>query len=100
MDVHFGARTMKACIATTKRPTDFAAFLDAVKEQAKVDNVEIKGYVVTDGHGCLNHGIIVDGETVEPFLNHLTMALQPAKWSVVSDNDPAVVAGQFEMIGA
>jgi hypothetical protein len=88
---------MKAVIATTKCPTDFDAYIEAIKELAVEKNVVVRGYIVVYGHGCFNHGIILDGEEIEEFLNHLTMALMPARWSTVSDDDPGVLEGQFEL---
>ena len=88
---------MKACIATSKAPTDFEAFLDAIKALAMKQNVTIQGYVVTSGYNCANHGIMLIGDNTEKFLNQLTMALMPARWSIVSDDDPGVSEGQFEL---
>lgn len=89
---------MKACIATSKKPLDFPAFIEAVKASAQEGGNEIKGYVVMPGSGCWNHGVLIEGPDVENFLNHLTMALMPSKWSQVSDEDPGVSEGQFEFI--
>jgi len=65
---------------------------------AEENEVTILSYIVIDGYGCFNHGIMLESGDTEKFLNHLTMALMPARWSKVSDNDPAVVAGLFGMI--
>jgi len=88
---------MKAVIATSKCPADFEAYLEGIKEWAADSNVVIQGYVVTDGPGCCNHGIMLEGDNSEQFMNQLTMALMPSRWSAVADSDPAIEAGQFDM---
>lgn len=89
---------MKVCIATSKKPLDFDKFITQIKASAAEGNNEIKGYVIMPGNGCWNHGIIIEGDDAENFINAITMALMPAKWSIVSDNDPGVTDGQFEFI--
>lgn len=86
---------MKAVIATTKRPNNFESFLTQVKASAEGGRNRILGYVVVPGPGCWNHGVMIDGPDCVRFLNSLTMALMPAKWNTVPDNDPAVEAGMF-----
>lgn len=88
---------MKTCIATSKAPTDFNAYLGAVKQMAEELNVTILGYTVVYGLGCYNHGIMLEGDNSEQFMNQLTMALMPARWSKVADNDPAIDNNQFSM---
>lgn len=58
--------------------------------------LEIKGLTLMEGRGCWNYGIIVEGTDAENWINQVTNALQPAKWSLQSDNDPGVEEGQFE----
>lgn len=87
---------MKVCIATSKKPLDFVKFIECVKASAAEGNNVIKGYVVVPGNGCWNHGIIIEGDDEEGFINQLTMVMMPARWGKVDDSDPAVVEGQFE----
>lgn len=89
---------MKAVIATSKTPTNFELFLSLVRDMAQDKNVTINGYSITAGPNCANHGLAIDGinDACEDFLDSLTMALMPARWSAVSDNDSGVTAGQFE----
>ena len=89
---------MKVCIATSKKPLDFDKFIAQIKSSAAEGRNEIKGYVVMPGRGCWNHGIIIEGDDAENFINALTMALMPAKSSIVSDDDQGVTEGQFEFI--
>ncbi len=90
---------MKICIATNKAPSDFPAFLQSVKRLAEDSETQVNGYVIIGATNCCNHGIIVEGPKWEFFANALTMALMPARWTIVSDNDAAVSVDQFEMIG-
>ena len=92
---------MKVCIATTKCPSEatFKEFLASVKKEAEYFGVNILGYVIVQGCNCCNHGIMLEeNEANTRFLNVLAMALMPAKLSVVSNNDQAVIEGQFELL--
>lgn len=94
---------MKICVATYAQPRDFNLFIEQIRGLADNYSVVLQGYVVVGStRSCLNHGIMVEGteENCERFADTLAMALMPAKWSRTSDEDPAIVAGQFEsMVG-
>ena len=87
---------MKACIATNLTPSNFDEFLDAVKMLSTEYDVVIQGYVVVPGSSCANHGMILEGGDTNKFLDALTMAMMPARWTIVPDDDSAVSIGQFE----
>lgn len=87
---------MKICIATPKYPLNFESFITAAKASAAEGGNVITGYVVVQGPGCWNHGVIIEGDDEEGFAQALAIALMPSKWCIVDDDDPAVVEGQFE----
>jgi len=69
----------------------FAEFAGALTSIASEDKLTLKGYLLVDGPGCVNHAIHVEGENVdiERFANGITMNLQPGKWSFTNDTVPA-----------
>lgn len=87
----------KYCIATVQYPINWEPFLDIVRsslESAGTGN-KLLAYVVVDGRGCYNHGIMLEKEE-DKFIEAICMVLQPGKWSSVRDDDPAVKEGMFE----
>lgn len=85
-------------IATSKKPTNFQAFVKAVQESAAEGGLTIEAYVVVEGRGCLNHGVMVGGDDqeAEKFIHQLTMVLMPARYCH-ADGDPAIHQGLFSM---
>jgi len=81
---------MKYLVAFAGKPKP--TFLPAIVELSKNDGVEIRGALLTEGPGCYNLGIELDGPN-EGFMNALTMALMPAKWCVTTD--PRLKTGEF-----
>lgn len=53
---------------------------------------EIEGLTLLRGPGCWNYGVVGLDESQ---LNDLTMALMPARWTNVSDDDDGVAIGEF-----
>lgn len=90
---------MKFNIATVCRPKDFDGFLQHVRNSVGEGPLELLGYVVVDGPGCYNHGVMLEGpeDHQKMFIETLCYALQPGKYSLAPDDDPAVSEGVFEM---
>jgi hypothetical protein len=81
-------------IATVCYPTNFDAFLKCIRDALQPED-KLLGYVVVEGPGCYNHGVMVEGPTSEALIHSITLALQPGKYSLTSDSDPAVNEGAF-----
>lgn len=79
-------KTYKVCIATTKHPIDQQAFTDELKKHAKDAGFELKAILGRKGFGCYNLGLKLVGEKdPKSFVDGLTMALMPARWSYCTD---------------
>lgn len=57
----------------------------------------ITGLTLTVGMGAYNFGVYIDAnkEQGETVANRLTMALMPAQWAHVPNDDPGVNPGEF-----
>lgn len=90
---------MQVVIATSTAPKDVDAFFQKLHEIASdpcFGCVLLAGVYCT-GSGCYNLGLDVTGEDeqkVEKYVNCLTMALMPARWSSV-ENDRMLIPGKF-----
>jgi len=73
---------MKYLIAFGRRP--MPTFLDHLVKIAAEDGVKIEGSILTTGPGCFNLALLMDEN--EAFINGLTMALMPAKWTTTEDH--------------
>lgn len=89
---------MKVCVASSAapKPENFKKFVDTVCSEQTPGKLEIKGLTLMEGSGCYNYGIIVEGDDAENWVNQFTMAMMPAKWNKVHEDDPGVRQGQFE----
>lgn len=67
-------------------------FLDHLRNLSSNDGVELRAALVVDGPGCRNLAIVLD-EPNEAYVNSLTMALMPAKWSTTPET---LELGTFE----
>lgn len=93
---------MKAVIATYKKPLsqeNFRTLVEIIRDSMAEGQLTLQGLVVLPGPGCWNYGLMFNGDKneAENFLNQVTMQLL-GKWNFVSDDDPAVIEGQFEFI--
>lgn len=88
---------MKFVIATTAKPRNFEEFVSVVRDMATCYGCELLGYVVVGGPGCYNHGLCLQGHNAEQLVSSICMQLQPAKYSFVPEDDPAVDPGVFSM---
>ncbi len=89
---------MKTVIASLKT-TDQAGFDNIASIIRKIDPY-MTGMVAMPGPGCTNFGFCFNPDTppehVEEAMSALTMALMPARWAYVSDNDLMVESGAWE----
>lgn len=84
-------------IASATRPKDFPAFVEALKSAAAEHNeLTLTGLLVVQGPGCNNYGLLLQGceAPAARFVEQLTMALQPAKYSQI-ESDERLPAGTF-----
>jgi hypothetical protein len=84
------------CIATTKRASDWEQFLVEIAGFFTHVGLELKSYIIVDGPGCYNHGILVEGDKgkAEKAIENLTIQYGPiAKYSGGHD----LKAGEFYM---
>jgi len=84
---------MRVLIATGKKATNFPGLCECIRESAKEGGLEIpQGIYMVPGPGCGNLAMDIIGpeDEAERFVNALTMALMPAKWSTTSDELPEV----------
>ena len=65
-------------------------FVGKLREICAHEGIDLKGLIVTTGPGCYNLAIRIPEN--ENFVNQLTMALMPARWSTTQD---AVPEGEF-----
>jgi hypothetical protein len=80
--------TVNYLIAFGRKPNP--GFLSTLVHLAKEEGVEIIGARMAPGPGCCNIGLRM--EENEAFINALTVALMPAKWSCTVD---VIEDGQF-----
>lgn len=90
---------MNILIASLRRPTDPQTFFSTLSHMAKSDDVVVHGMVLAAGPGCANIALRVSGppEACEKLANGVTMALQPAKWSLTGDEIPDGVTVRGEI---
>ena len=81
---------MKYLVAFAGKP--MPTFLPTIVDLAAKDGVEIKGAVLSPGPGCYNLAIIIDENA--RFMDALTMALMPARYSTTED--ARLVEGEFK----
>lgn len=83
-------------IASATKPKDFEQFTQFLKDCA-APHLTLTSFVVVPGPGCNNYGLALDGpaDHAESFARELCMALQPAKYSKLT-NDPELKPGRFE----
>jgi hypothetical protein len=72
---------------------DFIDHLDGVAEKMGVD---VWGVGIHDGPGCCNIALSTTGERWKELADHVTWALQPARWTVTKDE---VRHGHFSTMG-
>ena len=94
----------KFVIASAKRPgkspEEFAVFLEQIRDIAAQRSIEVLGYTVTEGPGCWNHGLFIEGNSLalDAFAGSICIALQPGRYSKTDISDKGVSEGQFGFI--
>jgi hypothetical protein len=82
--------TVGYLIAFMARPQP--GFLPSLIALSREEGVEIKGALVTHGPGCYNLAFLLPAPN-KPFVNALTVALMPARWTTTTD--PQLKEGEF-----
>lgn len=82
---------VKYLIAFSAKPKP--GFIRNLIDFAESEGVHIQGALGRPGPRCYNLGLLLPQEN-EPFINALTLALMPARWTTTQDDIPV---DQFTM---
>jgi hypothetical protein len=88
------------CIATSSKINDWDSFVKLLADAALGHTkLTLAGAVAAEGRGCLNIGLLLDGDKgeAEVFVRQITMILGIAKYSS-ADGDPLLVRGEFKSL--
>lgn len=71
-----------------------STFIEALRNLAQQDGVDIRGMIIDTGPGATNLGVLLD-EPNDEFIHALTMALMPARYCAINP-DPRLTVGVFK----